>query len=99
MVARDKHPRNSVTSVHGRSRVLRMFQEALRVRVPDNGSWIAQNARNKTSHSIHKDHGGYLTTGQYIVADRDLIIGQELPHSFIYPLIATAKEQDTRIRY
>jgi len=56
---------------------------------------IIQRAGNPSYKRIHQYHSGQFATGQYIVADGNLVINFSLQHPLIHPFISSRQQYQT----
>ena len=56
--------------------------------------WISENAWQQTDDGIDDDGGAELSAREDVVADRDLVIAEQIADALVDPLIAAADEDD-----
>src|SRR5690606_31915751 len=68
------------------------FQQSICKAVALGSMLIAQNARDVAGQGVDHDKRRQFSTGQDIIADRDLVINEALAHALIDPFVTTTDE-------
>src|SRR5581483_4965702 len=55
---------------------------------------VAHHARDQSGHGLDDHEGGRLTTGEHVIADRQLVVHEVLAHAFVHALIAPAQQRE-----
>src|SRR2546425_1166485 len=89
VVAGQQHLRHPRAAKLLGARVLRRLQHARRERLPLGGALAAQHARQQARHRVGHHHGRQLAPRQHVVADREPLVGEPLPHPPVHAPVAS----------
>src|SRR5487761_2323343 len=92
-MAAQQNLRHWPATVLWRAGVLRVFQQACRMRLLLRRA-SRQHARQQPCHRIHDDQRGQLAARQHEISQRKLIATEMRAHTLVYALVMSANQRD-----
>src|SRR3990172_6008237 len=98
MVAGKQNIGDALAAKFGRTRVMRIFEQAAGVRVILRAGRVAERAGQETRNRVDEDQCGEFTSGQNVIADGDFVGDEMLADALIHALVAAADQGEAFVR-